>query len=134
MRAIWHQMLRFGTVGLLATLTHYACAVVAMRLGIAPVLANGIAFGCAFGVGFAGHLRWSFREQHADFATALLRYAIVAFAGFALNQFLFASLADRSSLPPEVLLAAVLLFVAGLNFVISKWWAFRAAAKGGEAW
>jgi putative flippase GtrA len=85
------QFLRFGGVGVLATLVHVSAYVVFVeKVGTTPIVANLLAFGLAVMVSFAGHAGWTFRAEfgrsgrsvHVLFA----RFAISALLGLLLNS------------------------------------------------
>jgi putative flippase GtrA len=57
------QYVRFGAVGLLATMTHVLAFTMWIELaGLAPWIANFLAFGAAVLISFIGHFYWSFRD------------------------------------------------------------------------
>jgi putative flippase GtrA len=115
--------LRFVIVGVAAALTHWLVAVLVMHW-LTPLLANVVGFGCAFPVSFAGHWRWSFREQGADWRQALPRFALVACSSFAGNEALFAALLALTGWPAPATLGLTLLLVASATFLLSRHWAF----------
>ena len=129
MRAIIQQAMRFGAVGLGATLVHYGTAMLLIGRGIDPMLSNFCAFMTAFIVSFSGHFLWSFRHQDAEMGPALIRFSIVAACAFGLNQLAFAGVLKWTHLGHGLGLAIVLIGVAGTTFIFSKIWAFRGRSK-----
>ena len=58
------QLMRFGLVGVLATISHVGIAYGALQWGeFNPQLANIIGFFCAVGVSFFGHWRFTFQKN-----------------------------------------------------------------------
>lgn len=120
------QLVRFGLVGVVATVVHFVVAVACVRqLGTDPRSANVAGFAVAFVASFIGQRRWTFSATTAPWRTALPRYFVVSVLGFAVNAASYAWLLTHTSLRYDVALAIVLLAVATLTFVLSRWWAFR---------
>lgn len=127
-----HQLAIFVAVGAAAALTHLATVAVGVeQLGLRPMAANVVGFCIAFLVSFGGHARFTFPISRARFAAARNRFFAVASAGFLLNQAAYAEALDlvgpRYYLPS---LAAVLVGVAGITFVLAKLWAFSQPRHG----
>lgn len=122
------QILFFTLIGACAALIHLVMLVVLVRQWhIEPFWANPMAFLCAFGVSFYGHLSWTFRHDraHGDWFSSLWRWLLSSVSGFVLNQILFAQ--GLRWLGPDryigvwfVVTALVTLF----SFVLAKFWAF----------
>ena len=129
MRPIIRQAMRFGAVGVSATLVHYSTAMLMIHGGNDPMLSNFCAFVTAFAVSFSGHYLWSFRHQGAEMGPTLIRFSIVAACAFGLNQLAFAGVLRWTHLGHGLGLAVVLIAVAGTTFLFSKLWAFRSPPK-----
>lgn len=128
MPALSRQVLWFIAVGCCAAGTHWLVTVGAVSLaGTPPLLANGFGWIVAFTVSFSGHYFLTFRHQQAPLATAAWRFFLVSAAGFAINELAYAGLLAFSPWRYDVLLAIVLVGVAGATFVVSRLWAFRPA-------
>ena len=119
------QLFWFVLVGGSAFVVHYFLVLLLVgRWSVLPLHANILAFCCAFWVSYFGHRRLTFQVGHGHWQT-LPRFAMVALMSFALNQLLFALLLqDFPAIPYYVSLAIVLVVVAVLTFLISKFWAF----------
>jgi putative flippase GtrA len=126
---VFRQAMRFGAVGVLATLVHYGTAMILIQKGSDPMLSNFCAFMAAFAVSFTGHFLWSFRHQGAEMGSALIRFSIVAACAFGFNQLAFAGVLRWTHLGHVLGLAVVLIGVAGTTFIFSKIWAFRGRSK-----
>lgn len=119
----------FGLVGLAATATHYAIAVLNVDLLSIPVLhANAIAFAAAFGVSYSGHHRLTFRVRGAH-RLYLPRFLTTAALGFCLNQSILFGLTVWLELGHRIALAAALTVVPAASFLVSTFWAFSAPAQ-----
>jgi len=120
------QVVRFGLVGAAAAATHFGVAVACVRgFAIDPQIANVIGFLVAFSVSFLGQWRWTFGAHDAPLARALPSFFLVALTGFSVNALAYRLLLTRTSLRYDVALAIVLISVATMTFLLSRFWAFR---------
>jgi putative flippase GtrA len=117
------QLARFGAVGIAAMAVHWLVVALLVPLGVRPLLANGAAFAIAFNVSYAGHRRFTFAAATAQHST-LKRFLGVALLSFALNEMLYYLLL-RAGMEYRAALLVVLVAVAALTFVLSRYWAFR---------
>ncbi|MGB3835412.1 GtrA family protein [Castellaniella sp.] len=116
----------FVIVGCAAAATHWVIAVACVAwAGLAPLIANVIGWLVAFGVSFAGHYRLTFRHQHAPLARAAVRFFMVSALGFAINEISYAILLQATRIRYDILLALVLIGIAGMTFILGRYWAFR---------
>jgi len=116
----------FVIVGCAAAATHWIVAVACVALGhLAPLVANVVGWLVAFGVSFTGHYRLTFRHQHAPLAQAAIRFFLVSALGFAVNEAAYAALLKVTTIRYDVLLALVLIGIAGMTFILGRFWAFR---------
>jgi putative flippase GtrA len=122
------QVVRFGMVGAAAAATHFVAAVACVRgLAIDPQIANVIGFLIAFSVSFLGQWRWTFAAFDAPLARALPSFFLVSLAAFAANAIAYRLLLTHTRLRYDAALAIVLIAVAAVTFVLSRFWAFRRA-------
>lgn len=123
------QALFFAIVGACAALTHFAVLVLLVQWGgIVPFWANPLAFVCAFGVSFYGHLSWTFRTHTAQghWLQSLWRWLLSSIGGFLLNQSLFAvGLSVFGQDNYRYIWFVVTLLVTLMTFALAKFWAFR---------
>jgi len=116
----------FIAVGCAAAATHWMVAVSCVdRVGVSPLVANVLGWLVAFSVSFWGHYRLTFRHQRKELVTAFKRFFLVSAGGFLINELSYAFLLKATSVPYDLLLAAILVAIAFLTFVISRLWAFR---------
>ena len=127
----WPQPLQFILVGAVAAGTHLGVVVILVQgLGLSPLLANVPAFCLAFGVSYNGHARLTFGRSGARGPAVAGRYFLVASLSLLLNELLYAWALHGLGWPYVWALLLVLLLVAVLTFVLSKYWAF-ARQRGG---
>ncbi|CDM25582.1 GtrA family protein [Castellaniella defragrans] len=116
----------FVIVGCAAAATHWAVAVACVSLGgLPPLAANVVGWLVAFGVSFAGHYHLTFRHQRAPLGRAAARFFLVSALGFAVNEAAYAALLRLTAIRYDVLLALVLVGIAGMTFILGRYWAFR---------
>lgn len=126
MEKVLRQVGWFVAVGCAAAATHWAVAVAGIgRLQLAPAIANLIGWSVALLVSFSGHYFLTFRYQKKSLLPALGRFFFLSAGGFAVNELAFIVLLQSTNLPYPQLLAAILLAVAVLTFLLSRSWAFR---------
>ncbi|HEX5078773.1 MAG TPA: GtrA family protein [Geminicoccaceae bacterium] len=138
LQRIWRlglQYARFGTIGLGATATNALLFVMLVELaGLAPLLANAVAFCVAVLVSFHGHFHWTFPRAAARPAeraddrrqrrAALARFVVVALIGLALNSLAIWAVVDLMALPYAYALIVMVVVVPPLLFILNKRWAF----------
>lgn len=122
---MFHQISRFGFVGLTATGVHVVTGLTLHNgLGIEPFWANLFAFCCALGVSFLGQTRLTFPDATAD-GHAFLRFVTVALTGLALNQAIVWVMTSALGSPYWLALAIIVLTVPWVTFALLKYWALR---------
>lgn len=119
------RLAAFVLVGSAAAAVHW-CVVVALveHLALRPLTANVSGWLVALWVSFAGHRGLTFRDRKAPVQRSLPRFAAVSAIGFALNQASYAVLLRHADLSYSLALAAVLVAVALLTYLASRYWAF----------
>lgn len=113
-------------VGCAAAATHWLVAVGCVAFwSLSPLLANVVGWQIAFVVSFSGHYRLTFRHQRKSLAFACRRFFLVSAIGFVINEMSYAWLLHATEIPYDLLLAVILVVIAALTFVLSRFWAFR---------
>jgi putative flippase GtrA len=122
----WRGAAAFVVVGCVAAAVHLG--IVSALVGAAawqPLWANPVGWLVAFCFSYAGHRAFSFRAQAAPLGRSAGRFLAVSALGFAVNEGAYALLLRQGSLGYLWALAAVLVAVAVLTFVVSRYWAFE---------
>lgn len=120
------QLFWFVIVGTSAAFVHWITVVTLVSIWDWPPLgANVIGWLVAFLVSFTGHYRLTFRQHNTQASQAMQRFFLLSGGGFAVNEIAYAILLESTELNYQWLLAGVLVGVAFLTFVISKFWAFN---------
>ena len=117
---------RFAVVGLGATALHVMVYVATIELaGMAPPTANALGFAAGVNLSFIGHRRWTFRGVAADARRSLLRFWVVALAGFVLNAGFVQLVTGTFGLGYRWSLPLIVGVTPVLTFTLSRLWAFR---------
>jgi putative flippase GtrA len=119
------QLLRFGLVGLLATLVHALIALLLIQFGFGPLLANPLAFLVAFQISYLGHSRWSFNLTKPCRFSHMSRFFIVSIFGILCSQGFLFGLLEFTRLTASISLLIALGISAVCTFFLSRQWAFR---------
>lgn len=122
------EILRFGCVGVLATLTHFVILSLGVELlHLPPVLANGIAFSVAVLVTFFGQSFWVFRGHGGTDAGRIGRFGLSLVMGLLANMAIMALATGPLGLPYQTGFVAGLVLVPMASYVLNKFWVFRKA-------
>lgn len=120
------QILRFGTIGVAATLTHICIALVLNEaFGVLPVWSNFIAFLTAWPVSYFGNFFWTFQTSMRH-QRSLPRFAITAVAGLLLSQLIVWFATDILGYSLRWALVPAVIIVPALSFLMSRYWVFPA--------
>lgn len=116
---------RFVVVGCMAAAVHWGAVVgLVAHGGWRPALANVLGWLLAFVVSFSGHHLWTFRDHGVPPWVSAARFFVVSASGFAVNETAYVLLLHWSGLRYDLVLAAVLIGVAGLTYLLGRHWAF----------
>lgn len=122
-------LLRFGLVGLIATLVHLLVVWLLLsqpllaRSSNLPILANTVAYFSAFGFSFWGHYAWTFRCSKNP-RTAICRFMAISVLAFISNSAILIILVNSKlfSLPVAATLST--LSVPIFSYCANRLWAF----------
>lgn len=117
----------FIAVGCSAAAVHLGTVMLLVsRFGWAPLVANVAGWMVAFCVSFSGHWHLTFPRSGAPLMRAAMRFMLVSFTGFAINEALYAVLLHFTGAAWYApVLFIVLLAVAVMTYLLSSRWAFR---------
>lgn len=120
MQLFWFGMVGAGAAGLHLGLVWYLVA----QFALPPLLANVLGFCAAFVLSFVGHHQRTFAAHATPVRHALPRFMAVAVLGFCCNEVLYALLLHLG-MEYRIALFLVLVAVAGMTWLLSRYWAFR---------
>ena len=117
------RIVRFGIVGVTATLTHAGVSLASLHwLHVPPVVANGMGFCIAFLVSMAGHSLFTFRQKMTP--AKAMRFTTVALSSVGFSSLVVLAGQHLTSLPPNIYLTAAALLTPAFNFVCHSLWTF----------
>lgn len=122
------EVLRFGVVGICATLVHFATLTLAVEAaGVPAALANGLAFCTAVGVTYLGQSYWVFRAPDHSLVR-MQKFLLTAVGGLLANVAVMGLVVNGLGLHYRVGFVTALVLVPAATFVVNKLWVFRAEA------
>ena len=129
LKSLSSQLVRFGIVGVAATLTHAAIFVGAIEyLGILAVPAVMLAFSVALIVSHLGHHQWTFRSTTSH-RESFPRFALVAIFGLGMNTLITWIVVDVLGMWYGIALILGILSVPPLTFLLSRKLVYNSATN-----
>ncbi|MEL7138867.1 MAG: GtrA family protein [Pseudomonadota bacterium] len=118
------RVVRFGIVGVAATLTHALGVIAFVELaGLTPAWANPAAFLVAVPVSYFGHYFFTYAASSAHGET-MLRFVAVSGSSFAVSQAIVLGMEALGG-PYELAVAIFVVVVPATNFVLFNLLVFR---------
>jgi putative flippase GtrA len=118
------RIFRFGLVGLLSVGLYMLLFAAIVRL-VPPVPASLLAYLLSMVVNFVLQSRFSFRQQALS-GTSAVRFVLMHMLCMALNSGLLWLTTGPLGLPVLPAQAAIVVFIAGLSYLISRVWVYPA--------
>ncbi len=121
------SMLRFGIVGVSATIIYYIVALIASKFGLVAVMANLVGYGAGVATSFVGHFHYTFkkRDNHVRY---LIRFIVVTFFGYVLSNVIIFVVMDVNQAPFWLATLIVALTLPPANWICNRYWAFNELA------
>lgn len=114
----------FGAVGILATLTHYFSAILAVELfGWHVMMANVFAYCVAVGVSFFGHSVLTFRAPVSR--ERFFKFVIVSLSALAVSQAILWALTYLGAFGHRINMLAVVCVVPVYSYCLNKFWVYK---------
>lgn len=124
-RKLLQQIIRFGGIGVLATLTHFVVLTVSVEaLSIVPTLANGAAFCVAVFVTYFGQSYLVFDDKEHSLIKSI-RFISSALLGLTLNVMTMYMITQIFSAHYLIGFFVATTIVPAINFTINKLWVFE---------
>lgn len=116
---------RFGVIGITATALHIGMVwTLVTHTGLPVLLANLVAFLCAFVLSFTGNYIWTFSAPGSP-GQAMRRFFLISLIAFLANSTLLAAILASGWLSPRLAAVASASIVPGITFLASRLWGFR---------
>jgi putative flippase GtrA len=123
------QAVRYGVAGVLNNLLGYLIYLLMTYFGVDPKIAVTVLYPISAATGYFAHFRYSFsyRKGHAG---AALRYALAHCAGYGVNVAMLYIFSDMLKFPHQAVQAAAIFVVAGVLFLVFRYFVFAHADPG----
>jgi putative flippase GtrA len=120
------QLIRFGLVGGFVTALGAGVYLAAALSGVAPLVANVLAYVTAMATGYVLHSRVSFRGHGSrdNPAQRTLRFVTVSLISFALNSLFVWTMTDPLDLPVWTPVVPMLFVTPLVTFTLNRRWVF----------
>jgi putative flippase GtrA len=129
-RFIPERIFRFCVIGGSAAVVHWLVVLtVVSQTGMEPLIANIIAFLCAFGVSYVGHKNWTFEARDQAHGPAAIKFFTVAVTGFCINESVYALTLKVLHLHYLVGSVIAIATAAVSTYILSQCWAFNPGKK-----
>ena len=119
------QVVRYGLVGLASNLSGYLFYLLITYLGVEPKMAMTLIYFVAAAVGYVGNRQWTFSHQGTVLKSGG-RYFIAHFLGYTLNFLVLYIFVDRLGYVHQWVQGVAIVAIAGLLFVLFKYFVFPA--------
>ncbi|MEM7529049.1 MAG: GtrA family protein [Pseudomonadota bacterium] len=127
MEEFW-RVVRFGIVGVAATITHATGVFAFVELGgLAPSVANPVAFAIAVPVSYFGHYFFTYGSQH-DHGETVFRFLAVTCSSFGISQAIVMAM-EYFGGPYQAAVALFVVLVPATNFILFNLLVFRRQPK-----
>lgn len=117
------QLFRYGVAGILNNLLGYGVYLLVTFLGVDPKLAVTVLYPLSATAGFFAHFRYSFAYREG-YPGAALRYSMAHCLGYGVNVAMLYVFSDVMKLPHQAVQAAAIFVVAGVLFLIFRYFVF----------
>ena len=117
------QLVRYGLVGVSSNICLYLLYLLATRVGAGHKTAMTAVYALGIAVTFLLNRRWTF-QHNAGCSGALGRYLASYAIGYVVNFFGLFVFVDRLGFAHQLVQGLMVFVVAGLLFVLMKFWVF----------
>jgi len=121
------QLVRYGIVGCLLMLLYLGLAILLnSRFGLSPAVASPLSFVLLLPLVYLGQAVLVFRARCGN-RTQMVRFFVTAANGFVISASVVPTLGAWFALPAQANFLVVSCVVPVMNFLIFRFWVFRAA-------
>jgi len=120
------RLLRFGLVGIVATVVYTAACLLAIEvLMFSPLEASVLGFTAAMGISYYGHTVFSFKLA-VDHRSYLHRFATLTAVSFITSTGMTWLLSNVMNVPHRIVLAILFVVLPAISYVCNRFWVFHA--------
>jgi putative flippase GtrA len=127
LRALAGEGMRFGLVGIGATLTYLVISLAAQWLWGRPLLSSSLGYVASVGVSYFGHAGFTFRTARPHLTTGP-RFLGMSLAIFGLTNLIVLVVTGPLGQPFIIAAATVVLAIPLFTWVLSRLWVFGPSA------
>lgn len=125
---IQSQFIKFVLVGLTSNLILYTSYLLMTATGLGHKTAMSLLYAVGVLQSFAFNQRWTFGYR-GRISGPLFRYLITYGMGYLFNLLMLLVLVDGLNLPHQVVQGVLILVMAGLLFLLQKYWVFSKSSQ-----
>jgi len=118
------QLIRYGVMGVVSNGAIYLVYLLLTALGVDSKIAMTLVYIFGTSIGFIGNRKWTF-AHHGTSSHAVFRYVLAYFFGYLINLLILFIFVDYFNYPHQWIQALAIIIVAGLLFVILKYFVFH---------
>lgn len=117
------EWLRFGLVGILATLTYLLFSTAALAMGFSAYAANLTGYLASVAISYFGHAKYTFRSDKPHYVQGP-KFATVSLATFGLTNLIIYLVVDVTGSQPLVGTLAVAGSIPAITWALARFWVF----------
>lgn len=124
-KVLLRQIYRYAVTGAGLTVVYSSIYwSLATHVGIAPLIANTVAFCMALILGYLMHSRWSFQEHGKRDLASRAKFVAVNLLGYALNSFWIWLILERLRGTVNLSLLPIIFVTPWISFWLNRRWTF----------
>lgn len=124
------QIFRYSLIGVLTNLLGYLLYLAVTWAWLEPKLAISLLYPVGAFTAYFGHAKYSFSYRGRT-TNGLLRYVIAHAVGYGVNVLLLYVFSDRLSFPHQAVQAVAIFVVAGVLFLLFRFFVFPSSKVAG---
>ena len=121
------QVIRYGVVGVINNTWGYLIYLLVTWLGLEPKLAITLLYPIGAVTAYFGHAKYSFAYR-GKAVSGIWRFVIAQLTGYTVNVVTLHVFSDLLGFPHQLVQAASIFIVAGVLFVLFRYYVFRKSA------
>jgi len=125
------QIISYGLVGVATNLVIYCVYLLITYLGVEPKMAMTLVYIIGASIGFVANRKWTFAHG-GNVGKAAVGYVAAHMSGYLLNFLILYIFVDRLGYAHQAVQAMAIIIVAGLLFVVFKYFVFHEKYRAPE--
>lgn len=125
------QFIRYGMVGVATNLSGYLVYLFITYLGVEPKSTMTLLYVVGAAIGYMGNRQWAFGHK-GDVLGSFMRYVLAHFCGYLINFMMLLVFSDRMGYPHQYVQAVAIVVVAGVLFLMFRYFVFSDTEFAGK--